>query len=245
MRKCALASLRQVGPAAIKAALPEILKALDETELVSTEPYTERREVYDPNWSSLVIRTIGDLGPESVEPLHSFVKGRELSRDARKEAVTLLGQLGSRAKAAIPTIVGRLDELEHAAADALANIGPEAVPALIAAVRDSEVEFPPRQTTGEVGLVAPWRGPDYAVYALARIGAAALPPLTKVLKTGDDRGRLRAAYSLGEMGAAAKPVLSELRAAASDKDSKVREAAAEAVKKIESAPNYPQIPNSR
>jgi HEAT repeat protein len=98
------------------------------------------------------------------------------------------------------------------AVDALGQIGPAAVPALVEALGDPDMRVRVR-----------------AVAALGHIGSAAepaVPAIVEALRDHQPRVRAAAAYALGRLGLAAEPVVPALVKALGDPNSGVRPAAA-------------------
>ncbi len=117
--------------------------------------------------------------------------------ETRQDAAVLLGRMGPAAK--------------------------EAVPALVAALKDEAVA-------------------SRAAIALTQIGAAAVPALGKALKDPDQSVRLQAARVLGNLGPAAREALPDLVDALSGANGPVRALAARAVGRI-GAPARPTVPH--
>lgn len=142
----------------------------------------------------------------------------------RAKAARALGQSGPAAKEAIPALIDILDHEQHwvirgPAARALGMFGPEAkeaVPALIRAVNDEH----------------PWADPAAAA---AAVGMPAPVPAHQlvVLRNKQDGVRSTAAWSLGQIGRAAKAALPALENALLDENERIRSTAEEALKKID------------
>jgi HEAT repeat protein len=115
-------------------------------------------------------RHLGRLGPEAsqaVPDLIDIVKGNDAAK-LRVAAAAALGKIGPEAKDAVPVLVQQLDDEQSgdvrvAAAAALWQIAthPDAVPALLAALGDSErtVQHEALDALGELGVEAPAAGP--------------------------------------------------------------------------------------
>src|SRR5207237_6054407 len=111
----------------------------------------------------------------------------------RSIAAFNLSTMDAKAKVAMPTLIDALgndrsEEVRRSAASALGSMGPEAVPALINALRDQDP-----YTRG------------YAADSIGRNGPeakAAVPALIEILKNKDESGEIRgkAANSLGRIG---------------------------------------------
>ena len=75
--------------------------------------------------------------------------------------------------------------------------------------------------------------------ALAYIGAPSVPHLVNALERGDSGLRAQSARALERIAPAAKDALPALREALKDKEAYVRQAAAEAIEKIQAASTQP------
>jgi HEAT repeat protein len=181
------------------------------------------KKLVDQEWNQYrreeAIEELGKLGPEAalavpyilqtvahVYELDDFINDRDIPGipSTARDALTKIGPV------AVPCLVevlGRGDDLVRwVAAESLGDIGPaakEAIPVLIDAVkRDSAMEADPKSAL-EV--------PGAAVSALARIGSAAVPALTELLKNGEEVSqRLSAASALREMGPVGKDAVPTL-----------------------------------
>jgi HEAT repeat protein len=144
---------------------------------------------------------------------------------------------------------------QAAAAEALAQLGPDARPAAVALVRacatddDSIREWvtsaleglgppPAEQMTDLISLVGN-KSLDVAYWAatlLGRLGAIAkpaVPALTQSLRSSAEQSvRERAAWALGQIGAAANSALPALREAAASKQPRLSRLATEALAAI-------------
>jgi len=137
-------------------------------------------------------------------------------RETRVEAARALGKL--RRSNTVPALVKAMGDEEvpvrRAAAEALANVGQPAIPALVATLE------------GRGGRLAP-----YALWALGEIGSpAAVDALMEA--AGSSRWKIRwsAVESLGDVGG--KRAAQALVQALGDRDERVRNAAGEALQKI-------------
>lgn len=162
--------------------------------------------------------------PALIEALH------DPDEKVRQNAVNALGAMGPAAEPAVPALIDLLrnparaekgtnapsklvGNSRSAAAAALGRIGPranEAVPTLIAALEDENL--PVRR---------------WSATSLGEIGAearSAVPALVKALGQSDVQVRRDAIASLGKIGVGTGEIAA-LRAAASDPDSEVRNAA--------------------
>ena len=176
------------------------------------------------------------------------------SRD-RLAAVTGLSALGTNAP--VRPLINALRDPDQPvvaqAATALAGIGKAAVPDLIRALNDSDVHvrsmacyalsmmsFAPaeaapalieRLTDSVIG--------EQVLYALGRIGRAAIPSLMESLKHPDERVRAQAARALGGMRPPAKECAPALIAATKDPHWAVRTRAVEALGNV--WPSSPEV----
>src|SRR4028118_767336 len=108
------------------------------------------------------------------------------------------------------------DERElDAAIEKLGEIGEPAIPALMAALQDKNLQV--RRSAADV---------------LRQIGRPAIPALAKALKNSDAGVRRDAASALGDIGAEAKTALAQLVPLLKDSDAKVRSSAASALESI-------------
>jgi eukaryotic-like serine/threonine-protein kinase len=185
----------------------------------------------------------------------------DANTSTRWRSAEALGNLGGRAKPAVPALVSLLGDRDEVvrwrAAEALGKIGPDAQPAveeLGRAVKGSGLPATEAaKALGRIGPAASGAAPVLAsvvaskdVYlrreaakALARMGpgaAAAVPALMTALGDDDKVVRMESARALGRMGVKARVALEALAGATRDKDDLVRQVAAEAKAAIERAP---------
>lgn len=140
----------------------------------------------------------------------------------RLKAVQALGHLGSAGKEAIPTLAKALHDLDEdvrqAAARALAQIGPAAVPVLVQELKHPVFQFSRR-----------------AAYGLALMGpeaAEAVPALIPCLKLGAPDVRALAAHALGEIGPPAAKAATALTLLLDDPSKEVTKQAQGALARI-------------
>jgi serine/threonine protein kinase len=162
------------------------------------------------------------LGGVSVTSLVGALGGADPA--ARWRAAMALGEIGGRAREAVPALVDALDDDDEsvrlAAATALGKLGPaarDAVPTLTAALSDKKDEVLRRHAAvalGRIGppahnavaaLIAAFKDRDTAMRddasnALVSIGPAAVPGLIEALKDDDERVRWKAAEALTRIG---------------------------------------------
>ncbi len=212
-------------------AVPKLLKLLN-----SDDP--DMRE-----YAAAILGSIGDK--RAVKPLIAMLQGH---RRRRYIAAWALGMM--RAKQAIGPLVDALsvknDAIRKEATRALINLGPDAVPALIAALKSPDTdtrEFSIR-ALGEIedkraeepiiGLLNDKNSgvTEVAALALGSVGTGkSIPPLIKTLDSRDVTTKVNASISLGQLGAkAAIPMLTAMMK--TDKDSYVRQWCARALENI-------------
>lgn len=162
-------------------------------------------------------KAIRRMGDEALQPLlHALHNGRS---QARLAAAVLLRDM--RPPAAVQDLISAIEdsvpEVRQVVIAALANLGPDAVDALIAVL---ESDSDKRRTA--------------AVWALADIGdPKAGPPLVRALSERSNSSQFRqaAVWALGELDAIyAVPQI--IRVLNNDRDKEVQRAAAEALRKI-------------
>ncbi|MGH7193268.1 MAG: HEAT repeat domain-containing protein, partial [Candidatus Saccharimonadales bacterium] len=162
------------------------------------------------------VRILAKIGPDAKEAAPALAEALKGSDgDFRREAQFVLGTFGADAAPAVPELIRSLDsndeQVRNSAIYALGKIGPAAKAALPAlrGLRDSDDAF--------VRFAATW--------ALVKIDpknpqliAAAVTELQKGLSDERPLVRLESAAALGELGAAAKAAVPELKKVATDED---------------------------
>lgn len=146
-------------------------------------------------------------------------------RPARREAAYQLSRMGAGARVALPQLIQALDDDQQqvwfGAITALANLGPEAEPAIPALLKELENWQPFRKD----------RQGNQALYRTARalgaIGSQAIPALSNALSAEKWPVRAGAARALGFAGEPARPLTPGLVKCLDDDRSEVREAALE------------------
>jgi HEAT repeat protein len=175
-------------------------------------------------------------------------------RNVRSEAAEALGRIGPEAEAAIPALQELLKddeaEVRGTAAGALGRLGAKAaIPRLTELLDDkahyfkgeSFLDTEPLELGGRpYESVTRIRVRAIAAEALGRIGPeakGAVPALTKLLDDKVKEVRLASASALGNMGPAALPATTALKKIAEeiDEDQEVRQAATDALQKLEKA----------
>ncbi|MBY0523249.1 MAG: HEAT repeat domain-containing protein [Gemmataceae bacterium] len=172
---------------------------------------------------SLAAHGLAEAGPEAasaVPELGALLKDKKASVKARENAAYALAQVGPAAKGAMDDLIAALQEKEgdirRHSSTALGNIGEPAAKPLMGTLEDKNpnVAFAARE-------------------AIKRIGKAAVPELTDMVKNGKtNHGRERAIIMLGDMGTDAKSAAAAIEAATKDPDAGVAKAAKAALKKI-------------
>lgn len=206
IREHAAEALARVGPAA-KGAIPALVTLLQDTKS-------------DDGVRGAAARALAAVGPDAADAVPALVATAQSARQAVVEPVfDALAEIG---KPAVPALVdvlrGGHSYLRQQAAQALGQIGPEALPAvpiLTEALKDQDRALSLR-----------------AAEALGRIGApaaAAAPALAAQLKSGPALSHHRKAVieSLGSMGAKTEGVIPALLAAVKGADQQAAQAAAQ------------------
>jgi hypothetical protein len=176
-------------------------------------------------WKQLAKQGVGKgITPPSgdaISPTELAANALSPDLSKRQAAAESLGRLGAAAKPAVSVLMNALksddETLQLRAVRALTAIGSdaeEATGALVALLGNSKLR------------------PD-VVKALGNIGRAAVPYLLQAMDSNDRFVRLGASRALGAIGPAAMPAVSVLTTSArTDTSLSVREAAQEALKKI-------------
>jgi HEAT repeat protein len=187
---------------------------------------------------------------------------RSSDEETRERALLVLETLGQDAKDAIPELIGlwRLskgahDETAPRVAKVLVNIGPAAVPRLIALLKEKELSndvgfsFSRPAVAAALGNIGPAAAPalgeivqhqdrnvrHQAFWALEQLGPnarTAVPALIEALKNGKDEVRWYAALALARIGPEARSAVPALIEALKDKEKEVRIYAAQALRTI-------------
>jgi HEAT repeat protein len=216
-REAATASLGKLGPDAV-AALPELLAiAKDKT----ADGLTRAHAAF----------ALGRLGAEvadkTVPALGAMLSDTDAPHEVRKASAEALGRLGRDAKNAVPALAAALKDrqldVRRAAVVALDLMGPDAKPgfaALKEAARDED-----KSVRAQV------------VHALGNFGkempAEVVPILVDRLQDTVLDVRVASALALGVIGPEAKAAVPALMSAARDGLAPLREAAGEALKRIQ------------
>ncbi|MHB8952480.1 MAG: HEAT repeat domain-containing protein [Pirellulaceae bacterium] len=170
------------------------------------------------------------VGPEAAPAVPALVTTlHDPEPQLRREALFALGAIGAASATATDTIATLLtdkdEEVRHAACYALGKIGPEARAALpkLRAAMETEDEF--------LRLAAVWASLKITPED-EELQRQAVPLLTKGLVDSREHLRIESAYTLGELGAVAKPALPALKEAQQDDSADVRAAATKALEQI-------------
>jgi HEAT repeat protein len=163
--------------------------------------------------------------------------------------------MSDKAEAYIAQLAGKDVAKQAEAAEALAQLGPDAQPAAVALVRvcGSEIDSlrewatsaleglgaPPESQLNDLIALAGNKSLDVAYWAatlLGRLGdaaAPAVPALTDALQGAAEQAvKERAAWALGQIGASAKSAVPALREAAASKQPRLSRLATEALAAI-------------
>lgn len=198
-------------------------------------------------------RKLGDYGPDSAEAVPALIKALD-DEDRRVvlKAIWALGRIGPKAEDAVRPLAKKLDssKTREAAGNALAGIGPAALPAL-------KKKLGPKNRKG---------ARFFAILTLAKFGKHGVPLLMRSLrddtpeirqcaadalgKIGPDAGeavpklklllrqekitesRRRIALALGKMGEAAEPAIDALRDTLAEGSKPVKLACAESLGRL-------------
>jgi len=207
VRKTVFDVLTAMGPAA-KPAVPRLIRMLREDREVdfavsllgtigppAREAVPDLVAIYEKGKESgrgyPAVWPLGRIGPaEIVLPilLESMRAPLKSPRSGHRDnAIRAIGFLGPAAREAIPELIGQLDETflggTGSAMTALHEIGPEAIPYLIEALRSADN----------------WNCRAGAALTLAKFGPAgkaAIPALQQALHDGESRVALEAAFAL-------------------------------------------------
>ncbi len=177
IREAAISTLHALGPLA-KEAIPALIGVLrkkdDEPIFVDLVKEPARTEA---------ARTLSDLGLLSLDPL---LRGQSRDKGITRWVPPILGKIGPKA---LDSLVKALNDerasVRVGAAEALGDMGPDAVPAIqsLAALMGRERD----------------NASSSAAHALGKIGAASIPVLSVALKDSNPFVRSRAVYALGVM----------------------------------------------
>jgi HEAT repeat protein len=227
-RSNATVVLRAIGPEAI----PPLVRQLDRRETLLKRPFVVLAPRLPVTWRRKFIGT--------MQPFHPA--------DERLAAATALALFGTNSPPA--PLLGRLRDVDSRvsteAANALAAIGPAAVPGFIEALDAPEPRVRALACYGlsRIGRGAVEAAPalvrrlsdrelqiaGQAANALLRIGPAVVPELTEALSDPDSTTRYHAARTLGALGRSARSAVPALLEAARDTDPVVSREARNAIR---------------
>src|SRR5262249_25850826 len=197
---------------------------------------------------------LGRMGKDALSAAPELVAALA-DHDAlvRSVAVRAIGELAPDVPGGVQALIPLFPDVE--AMRAVARFGPvgaEAVPALVAALKqdDPTARWQAARALGKIGAPSVPAVPElarltisdpdplvreHAAEALGDIGSPAtdgIPALVQALRDPVARVRRDAVRALGQMGPTAKCVLAEIRALGQDSDADVRDAALRAVRLI-------------
>ncbi len=214
VRLWAAKALLEFGPDA-KRAMPALTTALKDR---------------DQNVAEVAADVLARLGPAGIPALCEALQDGKCK--ARQEAAEYLGEMGQRAKGAVPVLMGVLKEedphLRHAAALAMLRIDKKlairtAVPVLSELVKNEKLHHLPP-----------------AILALSNLGPEAKPAVLALMEALNDQEsfiRLQAAKALGKIGPGAKVAAPALRTALANEKDYVRLTVAEALWRVNQDPD--------
>ena len=188
VRFAALSALGAMGPAS-KQAVPEIITLLQHTV-----------DAYD---CAQIIEVLGEIGPDAKDAVPVILKVAK--RKNHSEVGLPLRDVGPARDCPIPY------EMEHYAAVAFGQIGPDAEPAipyLIERLRVGEAHWanpPPSAQFDAKHVTKKWR--MIIAHGLAGIGKASVPALVELLADSDAGVADAAQSALSEIGEAAIPAV--------------------------------------
>jgi HEAT repeat protein len=177
---------------------------------------------------------LGELGPAAapaVPELKQLLGNK--GYPVRRAGALALGKIGPGALDALPQLVQALDDPQDyhhypgQIAQAIASIGPQAVPYLITVLETENftIREGVAKTLGEIGADAEtaipalieklsdkYKRPNIYASALGKIGPNAIPALLSIIENANEEAirRMYAVYAIGEMGSKAKDTVPEL-----------------------------------
>jgi HEAT repeat protein len=180
-------------------------------------------------YAAFALGRIAPMPPDpAVTALSEALGDAEVPAEVRKTAADALGQLGETAAGGVPALGAALKdkqnlEVRRAAANALGQIGvgaAKALPELRQAVKDED-KFVRCHALRAIG-------------SLGKDGADAVPDLVRCLKEDSNAdARVAAIEALGSLGLNVSEATDALTAASRSSQTVIREAALEALRKIE------------
>jgi HEAT repeat protein len=213
---------------------------------------------------------LGRIGPAAKEAVPALILAlKDTDREVRRAAATALGGIGPAAKEAVPALIRAMSDLDaptsfdpqddyknenldlrSRANRALVKIGTDAIPLLIAALRDpAEVvqsgaaralkRIGPPAKDAKTALLAAMKDPSGSVRAravtlLGEFGptASEVPALIEAMKDQEKEVRRPTAIALSMIGPEAKEAVPVLIKALKDPDEEIRLSTAKALGKI-------------
>lgn len=196
--------------------LPDWCKPLHAGHLSQRTPYDEVLKAIEKHTRMTLI----PANPTQAR-ISALIKNLALANpEDRGDAIAALRQIGPEAIRAIEPLVGVFPDpkVGEFAAEAVASIGPTAIPVLIMALKN------------EVALVR--RNAAFALWHMRQEAAESVSALISVLKDPDEDVRSTAAIALGQIGSGTAPVIASLLTATKDPDAWVRTKATYALGEI-------------
>lgn len=184
---------------------------------------------YEP-LRELALAVLSQMGPAAKETVPNLIEALKTDNPRfRSEVQFTLGAIGPDAIAAVPELIKGIsdpvNEVKYSACYALGRIGPsamDAVPSLSAAAK-SDDEFLRLSSVLALVKIVPKDNPALIL---------AVPVLIKGLEHEHELVRRESAEALGSLGPSALQAREPLKKLLTDADESVRNAAAEALKKI-------------
>jgi HEAT repeat protein len=218
VRASAAEALGRIGPKANEAA-PLLVDALKDM----------KSDRFVRIYAAFALGRIAPMPPESaVAALGGALSDAETPAEVRKAAADALGQLGEAAASGVPALAAALRdkqnlEVRRATAYALGQVGAsgaKALPDLRSAIRDED-KFVRCHALRAIG-------------GFGKEGADAVPDLVRCLKEDSNtEARVAAIEALGSLGLNVPEAMDALNAASRSSQTAIREAAQEALRKIE------------
>jgi HEAT repeat protein len=194
---------------------------------------------------------LASIGPAAVEPLCDALGEEKV--EVRLDAIKTIALFGPQAKKAVPSLRHAMKDedqrIRASAAEALGEMrteGADAAPELLAALRDKSQRVHDKAANTLVLMTmdgvpdllekvraAERKGQWMAQGAVAPGGGNPLTPLIKDLSDKEPQVRIKAALTLGTLGAQARAALPALTRALSDESAQVRFSAAMSIAHIQ------------
>jgi HEAT repeat protein len=225
--------------------LPNLLSRSGLYEAGAARSWIKALDSPDAETRHQAVHALGAMGPEGAEAVPALA--RILREDAdyqdRGEAALALLKIAPASKAAVPELAQALEDKEPIvrmnSALALFRLGTEsrpAVPALIKAMGEDDNDTNVATFTFTIRMMA-----ARAVGRATAGTADGVPALSAALEgSHSEPMTLAVARALGEVGPEARPAVPQLRKLLQDNSKDVRQAAEEALQRIEVAPPEPK-----